>query len=100
MGAQVLPAAYGLLHVCTHSPDEDQPMVSANTRGVGIFVCLLICLVGLWWCMQYSLDTFFSCSSFSLCCEFIVFFFQVVLCSHLHVWSLCCHLLCDLCICG
>ncbi len=30
MGTQVLLAADGLLHVCAHSADEDQPMVSAN----------------------------------------------------------------------
>lgn len=30
MGTQVFPAANGLLHMCTHSTDEDQPMVSAH----------------------------------------------------------------------
>lgn len=30
MGTEVILAAYGLLHVCTHSTDEDQPMVSQN----------------------------------------------------------------------
>lgn len=27
VGQEVLPPPHGLLHVCTHSPDEDQPMV-------------------------------------------------------------------------
>lgn len=32
MGTEVILAAYGLLHVCTHSTDEDQPMVSQKPR--------------------------------------------------------------------
>lgn len=32
MGTQVFPAANGLLHMCTHSTDEDQPMVSAHMK--------------------------------------------------------------------
>lgn len=30
MGTQVLPAANSLLHLCAHSADEDQSMVSAE----------------------------------------------------------------------
>lgn len=32
MGTEVILAAYGLLHMCTHSTDEDQPMVSQKPR--------------------------------------------------------------------
>lgn len=38
LGAQVFLAAYRLLHMCTHSTDEDQPLVRNNFSRL-LFVC-------------------------------------------------------------
>jgi len=97
VGTQVLSPDHCIFHLCTHPSYDYQHMVSGTMNCVLLLLC------------SYNTDFFLP----SVCSECIVnhleqalecmpflCMLQVVLCYDQHLWCVCCHLLCCVCVCS